>query len=216
MPRGGGPAELQTLHGLTGLSSRLPKMHMPPKLPTGKKMYTPIPLDQQIITQGPGTPPQGFLGPYNSVTEWYIYWALSRIFHNPPEFRKAPFEGGWPDWQYQKAWNGGRDSPGGSVIDFVILSPAHEGDIALRVVTEYWHLFANAEKHASDDEQRYFLEDDFILKDVYDQDFINDPSGQAAIITCKNVCSLLERPNPNWIGTAIRGSRMDLFAGGFY
>ena len=45
--------------------------------------------------------------------------------------------------------------------------------------------------------------------DLYDFDFINDLTGQAVIITLRNVLGFTERPNPLWIGTTIRGSRMD-------
>jgi hypothetical protein len=49
--------------------------------------------------------------------------------------------------------------------------------------------------------------------DVYDYDFINDPTGQAIIVTLKNVLGMIERPNPLWLGTTIRGSRMDRIGG---
>lgn len=208
----------KVLHGPQGLKhEKLQGLNMPPALPTGPRMYKPLPMDEGGYVGGPGLPPPGFLGPFNSITEWFIYWALAKIFGEPQEYRKPPFEGGWPDWTYQKAFNGGRDMPGGSVIDFVVYNPGPARNaVALRIVTEYWHIFTTAEKQTSDTEQRFFLEDNFILMDIYDQDFINDSTGQAAIQVVKSAIGLIEKPNPMLLGTALRGSHMGEAGGYFY
>jgi hypothetical protein len=49
--------------------------------------------------------------------------------------------------------------------------------------------------------------------DLYDMDFINDPSGQQVIQVVKMGLSMIERPNPLLTGVALRGSRMDRVAG---
>jgi len=195
---------------LGNLKTKLPQLRRPPAIPTGPRMYKPIPLDQQPITQGPGQPPPGFLVPSNSITEWMCYWGLARIFQNPVDPRQGPFYGGWPDWAYQTAVDGGRQGPGGSVVDFVIYNPGKSSNtIALRIVTEYWHLYAPNAKQASDEMQREALESEYTVIDLYDFDFINDLTGQATILTLKNVLGFTERPNPLYVGTTIRGSRMD-------
>lgn len=193
---------------------KVPKPRGPSVAPRGPRLYRPQNVKDDPLLGGPGEPPNGFIGPANSKTEWYVYWALARIFQNPVEPRLPPFEGGYPDWTYQKVWDGGREQPGGSVIDFVVYSSGRgREEIALRIVTEYWHLYTTNENQVRDQDQRTWLEDRFDVIDLYDQDFINDPTGQAVIIQVKNVIGLIERPNPLWAGTALRGTRMDLIGG---
>lgn len=188
---------------------KVPKLRKPPSLPTGPRMFRPVPLDQQPITQGPGEPPAGFLVPRTSKTEWFIYWGLAKIFNNPPDPRVAPYLGGWPDWSYQAPFD-----DASAVIDFVVENPGGAANrIALRVVTEYWHLYTSNQKQATDEIQKQALANYFTVVDVYDQDFINDPTGAATIVTLKNVLGMIERPNPLWTGTTIRGSRMDRIGG---
>lgn len=166
-------------------------------------------MDEQPIVQGPGEPPPGFVTPRTSKTEWFVYWGLAKIFQNPVDPRHSPFLGGWPDWTYQAALD-----DAGAVVDFVVNNPGKsEQSVALRVVTEYWHLYTSNQKQFTDEIQKQALSDYFTVVDVYDQDFINDPSGAATIVTLKNVLGMIERPNPLWLGTTIRGSRMDRIGG---
>lgn len=195
---------------LGNLKTKLPQLRRPPAIPTGPRMYRPIPLDEQPIANEWHNPPPGFLTASNSITEWMVYKGLSIIFQNPVDPRQGPFYGGWPDWAYQTAVDGGRQGPGGSVVDFVIYNPGKSSNtIALRIVTEYWHLYAPNAKQASDEMQREALESEYTVIDLYDFDFINDLTGQATILTLKNVLGFTERPNPLYVGTTIRGSRMD-------
>lgn len=188
---------------------KLPTLRRPTSIPTGPRLTKPIPINQQPIVQGPGDPPPGFLTARTSVTEWYVYWGLSKIFTNPLDPRQPPFLGGWPDWNYQY----GMEGPG-AVVDFIVNNPGNGmNSIALRIVTEYWHLYTTAQKQATDELQKEALGAYYTVVDMYDFDFINDPSGQATIVTLKNVLGLTERPNPLWLGTTLRGSRMDRIGG---
>lgn len=177
-------------------------------------------MDEGGYTGGPGVPPEGFLGPYNSVTEWYAFWGLAKIFNNPPDPRQPSeggiYSGGHPDWTYQKAWDGGRNSPGGSVIDFVVYNPGPgRMTTGIRIVTEYWHIYTTNAKQVIDQDQLTHLEQSFDMRDMWDQDFVNDPTGAATVITLKNLLGMLDRPNPIFLGTALRGSRMDRIGGLF-
>lgn len=188
---------------------KVPRLKRPPAMPTGPRMYRPLPLDQQDVVQGPGEPPPGFVTPRTSKTEWYVFWGLATIFKNPADPRQPPFLGGWPDWTYQHAID-----DAGAVIDFVVNNPGKSmNSVALRVVTEYWHLYTSAQKQATDEMQKEALSAYYTVIDLYDFDFINDPTGAATIVTLKNVLGMIERPNPLWLGTSIRGSRMDRVGG---
>lgn len=210
-PPGAAPSRMLRGGGTRNVKAKLPRLRVPAALPSGPRMYKPVPLDEQPISSGPGQPPGGFLQPSTSLSEWYIYWGLSRLFNNPPDPRQPPFYGGWPDWGYQSALYGGRHGPGGAVADFLVYNPGSpKNTVVLRVVTEYWHLYTPNAKHASDEMQKLALSAEYTVIDVYDFDFINDPSGQETIITLKNVLGFVERPNPLWLGTSIRGSRMDM------
>lgn len=188
---------------------KVPRLRKPTAVPTGPRLTKPVSLKEQPIVQGPGEPPPAFLTPRTSKTEWYVYWGLSKIFTNPVDPRQAPYLGGWPDWSYQSAMENA-----GAVVDFVVNNPGKsQNSIALRIVTEYWHLYTSAQKQATDALQKDTLSNQFTVVDLYDFDFINDPSGQAVIVALKDVLGLIERPNPIWLGTSLRGSRMDMFGG---
>jgi hypothetical protein len=121
---------------------------------------------------GPGFEevPERFTGGTVSVTEYYIYWALEKLLGPEAEGR----------WGYQVSFFGGRHNPGGAVVDFVIYR--EDRDIGVRVQTYRFHQSADAEKQAHDREQLYRLfSDTFTVVDVYEEDFIYDPTGQAAI-----------------------------------
>lgn len=191
---------------------KLPEMRKPPSMPTGARAFRPIPRDQQPIVQGPDDPPPGFIVPSTSVTEWICYWSLIKIFDpNGPDPRTPPFDGRWPYFSYQAFFDGGRSGPGGAVIDFMVYA-AGTGrmDMGLRIQTEFFHLFASAQRHAYDEDQRNNIESSGLtLIDIYDQDILGDPSGSKAIITLKSALGMIERPNPIATGTALRASRAD-------
>ena len=177
--------------------------------PTGLRF---VPKMEQV--PGPGDPPDGFLNGQNSLTEWYFYWALAKVFNNPHgnDVRKAPFYGGWPDWSYQTAELGGHvRALGSAVVDFVV----YQGMtlIFIRIQTERFHLFADNKKQAYDRLQRATLESNGpYVVDVYDTAILNDPSGQKAVIAAKRAIGRIQDINPDIGRTALRGSRQKVIA----
>lgn len=188
---------------------RVPRLRRPPSQPTGPKWVGVNTIKQ--LTGGPADPPPGFLSPANSRTEWMIYWSLAKIFGNPPDPRRPPFEGAYPDWLYQAAYNGGAGTLGGTTIDFVVY--AGRKPTAFRIVTEYYHIFTDRRKQVSDEMQKITVSNQYDVVDLYDQDFISDPTGAAAIQVVKMGLAMIERPDPLLTGVALRGSRMDILAG---
>ena len=188
---------------------RIPRLRRPPAQPTGPK-WVGVNVQKQVVG-GPGAPPPGFISPANSKTEWMVYWALAKIFGNPIDPRLPPFEGGRPDWTYQAAYNGGAGTLGGTTIDFIVESGRQP--TAFRIVTEYYHIFTDRRKQVGDELQKIAIADRYQVIDLYDQDFINDLTGQAAIQVIKMGLAMIERPDPILVGTSLRGSRMDILAG---
>lgn len=125
----------------------------------------------QHVTQstGPGEPPEGFVGGTTSRSEWYLYWAFTKILG--PEGLQ---------WSYQQGLLGSRHVPGGAVVDYVV----YQGSVALlvRLQTYRFHLSADADQQVHDIEQFIALSSpDAIVIDVYEDQFLWDETGQAAI-----------------------------------
>jgi hypothetical protein len=188
--------------------TKLPQLRKPPSIPTGGRMYKPLPRAQQPIVQGPGDPPPGFIRASTSITEWYVWYALCKIFDPLVDPRTGPFEGRYPYFSYQTPFGG--SGPGGATIDFVVYAiGTGRLDTALRVVTEFWHIFTSNDKQASDAFQRDTIESSgMTVIDLYDQDILGDPSGAKCIVTVKNALGMIERPDPILTGTALRATRM--------
>lgn len=178
-----------------------------PLRPTG-------PQRLRIIEQfvgGYGDPPPGFIGGQNSITEWIVYFSLFKIFDPHADPRKPPFFGLRPYFAYQSAELGLYvRAPGSAVVDFLI----YEGRtlIAMRIQTEFFHVFTDERKHASDLVQRANLARKLKVIDVYDNDLLGDPSGAKAIVTLKRALNMIEDINPVINGNAIRGSRLKVLA----
>lgn len=172
-------------------------------LPTGPKF---IPKQETVIS-GYGQSPPGFvIGGKNSEAEWPPYWALAKIYQNPIDPRTPPFRGGFPDWGYQVPMLGAHTrAVGSAVLDFVVYNPEL---IGIRLQGERWHIYTDARKHAGDAEQRFLLERGARIVDVYEEDYLGDPSGQKVIIAMKKALNLLTSIDPILSGTGIRGSRM--------
>lgn len=145
------------------------------------------------IGDGPGDPPPGFVGATTSKSEWLIYWAMARIFNDPPDPRRPPFFGG-RDWGYQLATGEYVRQRGSSVIDFVFY--ANTMRIAIRIQTQRFHDAAGALKQGYDRIQVAVLESQgWRVQDLYEDDFIRDESGQAAVIVTKEALGLIQRPS---------------------
>lgn len=131
-----------------------------------------------IRTGGPGEPPPMFVSATTSRSEWVAYWALAKAFNDPRDPRQPPFFGG-RDWGYQIALQGGRREPGGSVVDFIVYLPGET--IGIRLQTERFHIAAGPEKQAYDEAQFTNLSRFLTVRDLYEQDILGDPSGEAAV-----------------------------------
>jgi len=129
--------------------------------------------------EGPGKPPPGFLTQQTTEDEWYIYWALAKIFSDPGPItvRQAPFAGGL-DWEYQ-AVKSSLGLTGKTAIDFLIFLPGEL--VGLRIQTERYHVLVDEEKSAYDVSQFLALSRSITMHDLYSQDFIEDASGESAV-----------------------------------
>ena len=141
---------------------------------------------------GPGEPPEGFVTGTTSKTEWYVYWALLKLC--PPI---------GVEFTYQESYQGGRHIPGGSVVDFVIYMPLQT--ILMRVQTYRFHFTLGANKQYSDFEQKVALGDneDMVVVDIYEQDFIDDDTGGQVLLVVLDAMNGIERTNPLATGMVI-------------
>lgn len=156
-------------------------------IPQGPKILS-ADINAAIRTEGPGDPPAGFIGGTNSVSEWYIYWALEKLLGPEGQY-----------WTYQSSYLGGRHIRGGAVVDFVVFTPRY--NIGLRIQTFYFHLAAGSYKQADDYTQRTNLES-YGLKiiDIYEQTYIGDTTGKAALYVTQLALQGIELPNPRAYG----------------
>lgn len=176
-------------HG-AGLA-RPTRLSGPSARPAGPRLYSQP--GQEI--GGPGPAPPGFVTGATSGSEWFIYWALATVYDDPQDPRKPPFWGAASGkWVYQKAALGTYTRQlGSAVVDFVVYTP-HDR-IGLRIQTSYFHASTGAFAQGLDMLQRVALADVMTVEDLYDQDFITDPTGEAAVIIVKSALGLIERPN---------------------
>lgn len=180
------------------LGQNLPAIFTPPApgpLNPRDRSYGPAVLglasDPEVVG-GPGDPPVGFIGGTNSLSEWYFYWAMEKILG--PE---------GINWVYQDPWMGGRQQQGGAVVDFVIRSRLGRR-IGIRIQTYRFHFNTDAFQQARDEEQLRALHGpDFIVIDIFEQQFIDDDTGQAAISLVLEAWNERQRPNPLATGFVI-------------
>jgi hypothetical protein len=177
---------------------RPPRLRTPARLPRGPKLYT-QPVKR---TGGPGEPPPGFVTAQTSASEWHLYWAFARVFDDPEDPRKpSPLTGQWDggrDWAYQNPFSGGRRT-GGQVSDFV----AYLGGAAVvvRLQSLQFHVFADARQQARDDLLKLDIAEAYTVVDIFEQDFIADATGQAAIVLVKDALRGIEATSPLAAGT---------------
>ena len=109
-----------------------------------------------------------FSRPSTSREEGYFYWGCLHEI--------GPVGQGWA---YQRQVRNAGARVGQATIDFVIESRPR--DLAVRIVTPYFHLEADPEQTVADAEQLIILEDDgYEVVDVFSQMYMDDPSGRAA------------------------------------
>jgi hypothetical protein len=179
-------------------SSRPPKQRTFARVPTGSRLFN----RKAIKIGGPGIPPPGFVGAKTSASEWMIYWALAKVYNSPRDPRVGPYfgaeDGSWVYQSYQRAPTlSGRQN-----IDF---TAQFRGElVAIRIETERYHIFVDPIQAAFDREAIWIAEKWNRVQNIYEQDFIGDPSGQAAIILVKEVLRNEQRPDPRTAGIARR------------
>lgn len=181
-----------------GAPKRPKKLRRPPTRPLGPRIYR-MAKKPDLFGIGPGEPPLGFVTAHTSKSEWRYYWGLAKVFNDPVDPRQPPFSGG-KLWSYQKAIEGGRQSPGGSVVDFVV--QWGQAIIGLRIQTERWHVFANDAVKARDFYVKTHIKAIDHVIDLYDQWSLGDITGQATVAQLKRALRLNQEEDPAKFGTA--------------
>lgn len=185
---------------------RPPRMRTIPTIPRGPRLYRQPPGSD--IMSGPGEPPPGFLTYTNSRSEWWIYWAISKVLNNPRNPRVGPFTGYPGLWSYQSPFEGGRAIRGGQVIDFMIESPStNYGTVAIRIQTERYHIMTDTAKRAKETILQARVGRHVRIVDIFEQDFMMGPnaqSGQAAVLEVKRAIYGGRASDPLKAGTARR------------
>lgn len=152
-----------------------PRLRVPPAKPSGPRLFG------QGRVKPHATdffdPPPGFVGAHTSREEWVVYRAFAAVTGTPRAPRNPPYTGG-ATWTYQKAVEGGRQTRGGSVTDFVYVGPT--GEIGVLLDTERWHVFAGPEKQATDRMLKARASRYMQIATIYSQDILGDPTGKAA------------------------------------
>lgn len=154
------------------------------------------PPKKGIRFAGPGDPPAGFVNGNNSIGEWYLYWALSRIFEDPEEPRVPPYNGG-ERWDYQVPFLGGRDELGGLIADFVIRMPSSK-DVAVDLISGHYHTAAGTEKRAIDRARLRAMAQFMEVIEIFEIDLILDPTGEQAVSTTIEALGGRSRIDPSY------------------
>ena len=155
---------------------------------------------------GPGEPPPGFVTPPTSATEWVAYWGLWRALgvKGDPRESGPPFMGApTGEFAYQSFEMGGRMQAGGAVVDYVVYSAPGGVPIGIRLVTEYFHLYAGSDKIMSDALQKDYLSREMIVVDLLDSEILGVPPS-AVIIKIKQILNMIPSQNPITAGTVHR------------
>ena len=182
----------------------VPWLRTPPALPRGPRLYR-EPKDKGY-RGGAGVAPPGFITSNNSEYEWMVYRALASITGFPETPEEGPFIGAPGIWSYQKAWDQGRHEPGGSVVDFVLYGGfgGARVDTAFRIQTEYFHIYTDAEKHASDLIQKWRLSEFMRVVDLFDYQFAWDKTNEATVVLIKRALAGETYVDPTSSGVAER------------
>lgn len=158
--------------------ARIPKVDRQTLRPQPPKPFASIRIERK--TGGPGATPAWIITPTTSRSEWFIFWALLKLLGQPGE----------GSWGYQISSNNSQ-----SIIDFVIWD--RKPRIAIRVQSERFHIATHQDKHTYDRLQKEMLErSGYKVIDVYEEHFIRDESGFAAIMVTKDALRGHQRPSP--------------------
>jgi hypothetical protein len=148
------------------------------------------------LVSGPGQPPPGFRGAHTSGSEWPWYWASMKILDPLRDPRVGPFFGG-RNWKYQAVEFAGAVRV--AAVDFVYYLPGQM--IGVRIQTDRYHLSAGVEKQGYDQVQRRNLSRLLDVRDVFERDFMKDPSGEAACRLLIDTLGGRDRLDPISTGT---------------
>lgn len=179
------------------ISQNLPKLSGPPRAPREHHQRFSYGPDIAGIAyaapgSGPGEPPEWFLGPQTTKTEWFLYWALEKLLG--PE---------GVEWEYQGSAGGNLRQFRHAQIDFIIYQGARQ--LAVRVQSFRFHMDVGPFVQQYDEDQFIGLhQPGMIVVDVFEEDFIFDETGQAAIKVMLDVMNLNIRPNPIVTGNVVR------------
>lgn len=176
--------------------TRPPKFRRPPTLPRGPKLYQEGKWSS-IDVQGPVQPPPGFVTQQTTASEWVWYWASMKVLDPARDPRVPPFYGG-SSWAYQsqqlpqiahiyaKALS--------TNVDF--LYQLSYPPLAVRLQSFRYHLATTSLKQQYDLAQLKRELGVFDVVDIYEQDFLEDTTGQAAIVLLKQTLGLIPTGNP--------------------
>lgn len=159
------------------------------------------------LADAPNSPPPGFVSASTSGSEWVVYWSLAKIFGDPKgeDVRRPPFYGARDSsvWRYQYGYGGGGGPTlGKATVDFVV-SPFNL-PILIRLQTEHFHVFVDPKKHLYDKMQAANISKYGKVVDLYEQDFMYDPTGQQCIVQCQRIIKGQDTLDVLKAGTATR------------
>lgn len=180
-------------------ATRPPKIRRPPVFPSGPRLYRQTKANVHL--GGPGSPPPGFLTAQQTLSEWFIYWASKRVLDPEEDPRQPPFWGG-KEWSYQSQQLGQMGAHAKALstnIDF--LYTLSWPPLAVRLQSFRYHVAATSFKQAYDDAQLIRELGAFDVIDIYEENFITDETGQAAIIQVKDFLGLIRHQDPRTAGT---------------
>jgi hypothetical protein len=139
----------------------------------------------------------GFVTATTSLTEQMAYAAIAIFMDDPQEWWKPPYNGGIY-WRYQQNIQGGRLMLGGQVIDYEV---QYKGlIIGLRLQSSRWHVMAEHAKQVMD----LFAKTNtpgLVIRDIFEQDFVGDCTGRAAVAVISRTLTTAENASPLMFGT---------------
>lgn len=178
---------------------RPPHLKRLPTLPKGPRWFQELQRGQ--VVGGPGDPPPGFVTNTTSKSEWWFYFGMAKATGDPEDPRKPPYFGG-RNWDYQRIYdNLGAGSLATASVDFIYYAPYEI--IGIRIQTFQYHIGTTPEQKGYDYLQLQRLGKRMRVVDVIEQRFINDPTGQAAVIAAKESLGFIRTLNPLDAGTNI-------------
>ncbi len=176
-----------------------------PARPTGPRMYG---LSKApIVLGGPGTPPNGFLTVHTTAVEWVAYFWLWDVLGVEGDPRDPPFVGA-PDFRfaYQKVFPGlGGGKTGSTSIDFLVRQ-GPRGDLAVRIQSEAFHVFAKSDQIVYDRFQKGRIARTEDIIDVFEQYLMTDAQrrGGSAHRVIEDAVHRIEWADPTLTGGAFR------------